>query len=261
MKVGLIYVAWQSEDYLSASLDPWIAARRAHLGGHDFVIAAVSVPFKGFDQPKVLDGTVTALTDHLILGLIDHLTVSEEPLTEVEARGRALRWLVDEGKVTHLWQVDSDEFYLEDQIERIAGTVERNPFVAWWRLSLRNYVFDERTYLKEPFTPPRIHEVRLGGYRAHSFYDDNAVLYGGTLTRDLKRDVDWAGFTLQSPATMIRHLTWMNDERGRAKVVYQTARGWECSFAWDAARGGLVFNDAYFKARGQTIPEVVTDPS
>lgn len=259
MRIGVIYVSFGMPEYLTGSLLPWIAARQCRLGGHDWVIACVSVPFVGFEMTT--DATTrAALATHLAHRQIDWALTEDTPLLETEARTRALRYLIDAG-VTHSWIADGDEFYTEDQIERIAGTVERNPFVAWWKLSFRNYVFDDKTYLVEPFTPPRIHEVHLGAYQAHSFYDDNSILYSGTITRDLKRDVDWAGFTLQSPACMIRHLTWMNSERSRLKCTYQTARGWECSFAWDPARGGLVFNDAYFKARGQTIPEVVTDPS
>ena len=41
----------------------------------------------------------------------------------------------------------SDEHYTADNIDRIIAFVERTPLVCWYRLSPKNYVFDDRTYL------------------------------------------------------------------------------------------------------------------
>jgi len=133
--------------------------------------------------------------------------------------------------------------------------------VDWFRLSLKNYVFDTSTYLADPFTPPRIHRVNIRGYRAHSFWDDNNVLYCGTITRDLKRDVDFPSLTVPKGVAWIRHDSWLNDSRSRRKIEYQVnGRKWpSCSFAWDDSKGGLIWNEAHFARIGQPIPEVEHD--
>ncbi len=255
MRIGIIYVAYQAEDLVPASLTPWVEVKRAQLGGHDYAICAVSVPFEGFPQDEERDRTRSILGAYAQRGEIDHVVVGDKPHKETDARGAGLRWLMTQG-VDVVWQVDADEVYTSEEIARIAAFVEANPFVTWFRLSLRNAVFTPTTYLVEPFTPSRIHRVRAGGYSLHSFCDDNDLLYGGTITRDLKRQDQFPLMTVPRSVAFVRHLSWLNDERSRKKVAYQTARGWECSFRWDEATG-LQFNEAYYAKRGLPLPEVI----
>ena len=256
MKIGVIFVAWQSGDLLSSSLLPWINARKQHLGGHDYTIAAVSVPFEGFPQEELLDSTMAVLHTEREQGEIDYHLQNVVPMKETEARGAALKWLVEQGcDVT--WQADADEFPTPQQIEGTLRFFETRPHVAWARGSLRNYVFDRQTYLVEPFTPPRLHRTRLpGGWVASAFWDDNNVLYfreGQVNERREIRDVDLPHVTVPKRLS-IRHESWLNDSRSRRKIAYQNARvGWQCSFDWDDARGGLIWRD------GQPIPETARD--
>src|ERR1035437_6926322 len=132
-RYGIIFVAWQSADLLGASLASWIEARRKHLGGHDYSIVAVSVPFIGFPQDEALDNTVSVLKGCLAIGQIDTIiTQTTPPLKETEARGRALKWLVGQ-KADMLWQVDADEVYTQDDITRILAFVEAHSFIPWFR--------------------------------------------------------------------------------------------------------------------------------
>ncbi len=248
---GIIWVGYQCADLLSASLTPWVEAKRAGLGGHRFTICCVSVPFEGFPQETVLDNTRALLGAHAQDGTVDHVIVSDKPMKETEARGAALKWLVEEG-VDVIWLVDSDEGYLESDILGAIQWVKANPFITWYRLPLRNYVFDAKTYLIEPFTPPRVFHVEPPNtrYRIHSFYDDNNVLYSGTITRDFKRDIDFASMTIPTSLCLPRHWSWMSDPRGKKKVEYQLSRGWSPSFLWDYDSACLVFNPYY------TQPEI-----
>ncbi len=251
MKVGLIYCAWQAADLVPLSLTPWIEAKRARLGGHDYVICAVSVPFESFPQTEERDRTRSILGAHAQAGDIDHVVVNDRPMKETAARGSALRWLEEKGAEV-VWQWDSDEVTDAAEIERTLRFVETRPQIAWFRGSLRNYVFDRQTYLTESFTPPRIHRMRVGGYRAGGFWDDNNVSYYGTVTRDILRDVNFPNVTIPKAVAWVRHFSWLNDERSRAKVLYQESRGWKCSFKWDETKG-LVWNEAL------PIPETATD--
>ncbi len=258
MKLGVIFCAWEAEDQLPSSLTPWIEARATRPAGHEFVICAVSVPFKGFEQPASPDHTVEMLSGCQRGGDINHLITSAEPLTEVDARGRALRWLVEQGcDVT--WQVDSDETYTTAQIAAITRFIESKPLTTWFRLCLRNAVFQPGTYLVEPFTPPRIHRVLAGPYRAAAFYDDNNVAYNGTVTRDRKLDTHFASMTVPKTVAWIPHQTWLSNERSRRKCEYQLSRNWDPSFRWDYESNSLRWNEQHFARTGQPIPEVEHD--
>ncbi len=260
MKVGVIWVGYQCKDLLASSLTPWIEARKTRLGGHTYSICAVSVPFEGFPQDEEQDDTVDTLIAHGIGGQIDHVISAEDGKAwkETEARGAALKWLVEKG-VDTIWLVDSDEVYARMDIRGALRWLEDNPLITWHRLPLLNYVFDARTYLAEPFTPPRVFRVHppgSPGYRLHSFYDDNNVLYGGTITRDLKRDIDFASSIVPAALCLPKHFSWMNDERGRKKCLYQQAHFGHCSYRWDDQRG-LCFDEAFYAKQGLPLPEVI----
>lgn len=250
-KIGLIYCGFNTEEYIEKSLRPWIEARQNHLVGNDYMLCAVSVPFEGFDV-GACDNTHTQLYQHLQNGEIDHLITSDKPMKETEARGAALKWLVAQGVET-LVQWDSDELATTDQIAKILSFIAANPFTDCFRFSYKNLVFTENQYLAEPFTPMRAHRVKSGSYVADSFYDDNNVLYRGTITRDFKRDIDRVVKTIPKSLVWIKHATWISNERSHKKVLYQQARNWKCSFSWDDAQGGLIFNPAL------PAPEIARD--
>lgn len=249
---GIILCAFNAQPHLAASLAPWIAARRDHLGGHSFTICAVSTPFEAFPQ-VASDDTREVLRAHLAAGDIDHLIEGNVPIRETAARGAALRWLKDRG-ADATWMWDADEIATVEQLGKIAAFVEANPLTPWFRVAYRNHVFDERTYLVDPFTPPRIHRIRIGGYEADSFWDDNNVLYRGTITRDFRRDDSFACLTVPKTCAWIKHMSWLNDLRSKAKQKYQWDRWGNCSFKWDDAQGGLVWADP------SRAPETATDP-
>lgn len=262
--VGVILCAWQSEDLIDACLAPWLAAKRARLGGQDWSICAVSVPFEGFPQDETRDRTRSILGAYAHTGDIDHVIVSDKPIKETEARGAALRWLVAKGADLS-WQVDSDEVYAETDIVGALRWVEANPYAIWHRLALRNAVFDEHTYLVEPFTPPRIHRIHTpGGYVADGFWDDNNVRYTRPCEREKMNcsalhDIQMAHMTIPAGVCNPRHLSWLSNARSKAKIAYQLAgRGWpECSFRWDEETDSLKFNEAYYARRGLPLPEVI----
>lgn len=260
---GIIFCGYNTADLLPRSLAPWIAARRAVLGGHQFKICAVACPFEGFDHGDVPnDNTVGLLEDHRLRGDIDRVVVSACPVKETKARGEALRWLVEQGvEVTIM--VDSDEFWSQEQILAALTFVQANPFSRWFRVCYKQMVFSKGQYLKEPFTPPRIHRVYApGGYRAAGFWDDNNVYYArpweeGTANQDVYRDVDCASLTIPQEKVWIEHETWVAGERSKAKIAYQRARWGHSSFRWDETKG-LCFDESYYAAKGEPLPEVIS---
>lgn len=242
MRIGVILTGYGMLDYLDRCLDAWIDARTAHYKSHDIVICAVSVPFAGFPDATD-DGTVEELHRAKRLGDIDHVIDSPKHIPETVARSMALQWLKTQG-VTHSWQVDLDEFYTLGEINGIARLVEADPWNVCWRLPLKNYVFDEHTYLAEPFQPMRIHRIdSLSGCVAEGFWGDNNVSYRDGATQALIQDILFASRTILTSTAWVKHITWQSNTRSRDKIRYQLeARGWpSCQFAWDPIKG-LIFN-------------------
>lgn len=242
-KIGIIYCAYNTREYVCPSLWPWVNIQYKE-GTPEIVICAVNVRFARFNA-DVEDGTREMLRGYLERGEIDYLIDGPDNIPETTARGMALHWLKDQG-CDATWMVDSDEFYTIPEIGRILTFVSNNPWSTWFRLSLKNYVFDDRTYLADPFTPPRIHRIRLRGYEAHSFSADNDIQYGGIITRDIIPQDQFPSMIVPKEVAWVKHLTWQNNLRSKKKIEYQLkGRGWpQCSFSWDDSKGGLIFNPA-----------------
>lgn len=262
MNVGLIYTCYQTEDLIERSLRPWIKARASCLGGHTFTICAVSVPFEGFEHTEPRDRTWEKLDLRLMDDDIDCVIAQEIPMPETEARGAALRWLMEQGATLSV-QWDSDEIATEQDILNILSYVEANPYIPSFRVSYRNSVFTEDQYLADPFTPMRIHRKYLPtGHIIKDFWDDNNVSFWKPWddNRVATRDIDMAVMTIPKEVAWPKHLTWLDDGpngRSAAKIRYQMARGWSCSYRYDEERG-LCFNEEHFAQRGESLPIVLT---
>jgi hypothetical protein len=185
--------------------------------------------------------------------------------TEAEVRDRGRQVLVAAPhKVDVIWLLDLDEYYTVKDIDRIIAFVERNVLMAYYSITFRNYVFDDKTYLVEGFVPPRIWWVTYGDRVLTECHYDNDMTYA---RRDgSARVIDKSLPHLVIPPTVarIKHLTWPSNERGRRKAQYQATRwnpprGNGCSFAWDDAQGKLVFNPAYYERAKQPLPETARD--
>ena len=261
MKIGIIYTSYQMANYVDMSLNPWVSARSNRVDGHTYLIVAVSLPFEGFPLESSVDDTESFLRNRLYRGDIDHLICQKTPLKETEARGLALKWLVGQN-VDVLWMCDGDERFTQSDISGAARFVDDNPWVQWFRLPYRNLVFDEKHFLAEPFTPPRIHRVYApGGYKVCNFWDDNNVLYNRPWMVDspVIQDIAFSSMPIPTSSANPLHYTWLNNERSRKNIEYQTkSRKWLCSYRWDEEANQLRFNEPYFAARGLPLPEVIS---
>jgi hypothetical protein len=262
-KIGIIYTAFDCLNHLHDSLPPWFRAS-LFSKDHEFIFGAVSVPFEEYKNvdPKTFDETPTQLQIHQVQGHIDYLVTEPWYVQECKARGAVLNYLLSQ-KVDLVWLADADEYITNQQILDIARFVEANEFITWFRLSFKNYFRDDKTYLAEPFTPPRIFRVKSGGYRLHSCSFDNDFLYGGTITRDLLPQERFSSITIPTSVAHIKHNSWNGSpEYLKTKVRYQTSHfkhGAGCGYKWNDGLQRLDFNEDYYRKTGQPIPEIATD--
>lgn len=246
MKIGLIYTAYNTAEYVEESLAPWIALKKEL----NIAICAVCVPFAGFEHDAV-DDTEDKLRAHDAAGNIDYLITEPVNIPETAARGMALQWLTEQG-VDILWQLDADEICDAEGIRRAVKYLEENPLSVWFKVAYRNAVFTKNQFLAEPFTPARIHRVNHRGLVADFFWDDNNIAYRGRY--ELKKDIELACQTIPVGVFNPIHYTWLSDLRAKKKVEYQRRRWGHCSFRWGA--NGLEFDPDYYK--GKPFPEMIS---
>ena len=253
MRIGIIYCAYSSEEYVEKSLSPFIEGA----SGHSFVISAISYPFVGFEKggnKKTLD----ILRKYRDEGKI-YLNYGSEEIEEPTARQIALDQLLEIG-VDLIWMVDSDELYTKQQIHGIIKFVQEEEFVAWFRLSFKNRVFDF-DYLEEPFCPPRIFRIKVSNYQINRFIDDNNLSYRGRLKRDIVPDLALSNMTVPKSVAWIDHYTWLDtpESKGRTKkkVEYQLKHFGICSYKWDYKENKLEFDEKYYE--GKSLPKVLKD--
>jgi hypothetical protein len=249
MRVGLIFSAYQTKEYVERALQPWVYYRLGNLltpGAHDLRICAVSVRFAGFDGED--DGTRDILRRARDEGEIDYLIEGPDNIPETTARSLGLAYLRDQNcDISIQW--DADEIVTIEEIEKMLAFIEEEPFVAAFKFSYRNLVFTPKQWMAEIFTPMRVHRLKHGSYIADGFCYDNNVMYRGTITRDFRQDISFPIMTVPETLFAPLHYTWLSDteeSRGRSKrkVRYQESRNWPCSFSWDDSQGGLIFNPA-----------------
>jgi hypothetical protein len=261
-KIGVIFCSYSLPEYIHDSLHPWIEAREKKIGGNDFVISAISVPFKEYkdkaeedvESPKILQ-------EYKDKGLIDYFFTEPKWEEEKTVRNTALNPLLEIEKCDIVWIWDVDEFTNVGEIEKTLKFVERNPLTCWFRGSLKNYVFSDKEFLTEPFNPARIYRTKYNSYRLHGFRYDNEVIYHGTITRDIQDYEYFSSLTIPKNLVWTRHLTWISNERTRKKLEYQQMRWGSdlCSYRWNDSENKLEFNPLYFKRFGKPIPETVKE--
>lgn len=260
MKYGIIYCGYNTEEYVVDSITPFLER-------DNFVVSAVSVPFAEYkDIDDFQDHTTDILRELAEQRKLNYLVDKPLFIKEHEARNLALAHL-SKYNIDYIWLVDSDEIYTPKQIDDICDYVEASD-ANFFKLSLKNFVFDKKHHLEEPFCPPRIFKTKLDIPAALSeFYWDNDVSYmcAGRLSvwgeefvsAQLFSYEQLQGIEIISPdIAFIDHYSWLNNEIGKRKVAYQLKHFGHCSYWWNEKEGQLEFNEDFYKKTNQEIPKV-----
>lgn len=260
MKIGVLICGYDCEKEIVSVLTPWQTARVSKMGGHDFILSMVHGQFTECASDNIV------IPNWAPKARLDYITSPTEPGSEAFMRNLALRPLLEQN-CDYIWLVDADEYYTVSDIHEIMNFVVLSKWESWFRLSFKNYVFTRSQYLSTAFTPPRIFKNKTNGYQIKEFHYDNDIVYRGTIVDGnafVNKEVNYTDLpskTIPKNIAWVRHESWLNNERSKAKVAYQEkhfAHGAGCSFAWDDVMG-LVWNDNYFNKTGQPIPTLKND--
>lgn len=254
MKIGIIFTIFNCAESVDKFLEVWKLVKFIPPDLQDnFIFSCVSVPFDKFEVGKI-DNTAEIIKSKNIM---DFLYVDENPRSEIEARGICLEFLKNQN-CEIIWQIDSDEQFSAGNIYKILEFVKLNPKIAWFLVSYKNYVFDSKTYLAAPFQPARIYRVDFPPYKLGGFRDDNNLTF---FKEGNGKKIEFPDLFLKSKiippeVAFVPHYSWMSDERSRAKINYQKARGWTPSFRWNEQENKLEFNPAAYP---NGFPKVITE--
>lgn len=261
MKIGIIAQGRNCADVLDDVLAPWIRAMEKL----DIHICLITATFKEMEKlggsPKNDDNTWEKFEEYA-QQYPKNISTSkfDKFVSEAESRDLGRQILMSDGiKVDLIWLLDlSDEYYTLEQIEKIVAFVKSEPFTTWFKICFRNYVFDRKTYLVEPFIPPRIWRVESGGYKLSKCVYDNDFLYTNVIGAQVL-DKSLSNYIIPKSVALVKHFSWLSDERGKQKCAYQNLHfGFSngCSYRWNDKKNRLEFNDEFFKKINGTIPRV-----
>jgi hypothetical protein len=270
IKIGVIFALHGlTQKEFDDVMVPWVKFKEGMAQkGVEIIMTAVSYTFLENRElfPEMFEenrATIEEIEKSNYFSFIfsDKEAALETNLQEAGVRDKALQFLKSQN-VDFIWLWDGDEFATTDELNSIYSYLSFPHEFAWFSISYKNYVFDNKTYLSDPFTPPRIFKANYFGRKIHRFYLDNDISY---LTKDGEeiRFQSLPHRIIPRRIAWIKHLSWLSDERSKRKIKYQLSHfgkyGGDCSYAWDEKNNKLIFNLDFFKKRGEMVPQTEQD--
>lgn len=260
MKIGILFMSYNNLDTMEKSLSPFIIAKDKELGGHEFVISCVTVPFAEYkDLPGFVEDNVShrMLETLNVMRKIDYLTMHPQFIKEHEARNNGLiPLLIDNCDI--IINIDGDEIINLKEFEKAIQFVEENPLYPWFKLCYKNYIFDEKHYLAEPFSPPRIWRTKYNGMTFKGFSWDNDAYW----EKDgiVYPQISMSRLIIPQNIFWAKHLTWLNNLNSKLKISYQLKHfNGICSYKWNEEKQTVEFNEDYYKKAWKPLPEVIEE--
>lgn len=254
-KFGIIFCGYDCDEHINKSLPVWLDLKRKH--GENLIFTVCNCLFEEYaDMGK----TVLPIPEWIVNNKqIDYYYHCEKPVSEAEARNMCLQYLLAAG-VDYVFLVDADEYYQEKDFHKVVNFVEANSFITWFKLPLKNYVFDDKTFLVEPFTPPRIFKTVEGKSRLMTFSWDNDVAYFRP-DKGFIPHTAYSQMTIPQNIVWPKHLSWCGaPDYLKAKVAYQNKHfNGVCSYRWDEQAQVLKFNEEFFTKYNLPIPRTAKD--
>lgn len=250
-KIGLICALHNEIDFIPRCLEPWIEYRK----NNQLLISCLDVSFLENGGGKSTDGSAELLEKYKEENKIDFYQQLGNGLKEHEARNVTLKWLLEHGVDTIL-SIGIDEMFKIDEITKIFDYVQKEQFVAVFKIHYKNYVGDEKHYVNG-FTPNRIWRVNYNKCQLKEFVWDDDQKY---ITEQGQEVMDRNLPTKIIPGIQIKHLSWLNGRRSKNKIIYQNAHfSTGCGYKWNEQTQSVEINYEFFKKTGQIPPEILEE--
>lgn len=246
--IGLILAQRNDGEYLTRCLEPWITWRK----DNPLLISCLDVCFGENGSGGSTDGSFETLQRYKNANLIDFLQQPPDGLKEHDARNVALKWLLEK-KCDTIISIGADEIFTSLDTRKIFKYIEKEEFVPIFRIHYKNYVGDEKHYVKG-FNPQRIWRVNYNGYKLQKFFWDDDILY---LNEKGEEVIDRNLPQKTVPNVFVKHLTWLSNERSRNKIIYQNRHFVTgCGYKWNDENKSVEINNDFYIKTHQHPPEI-----
>lgn len=254
-KIGISAIGYECKEHLWDVLAPWRSLRLKY--PNQFFI---SVAHGVFPETKDLgfpilstDGTIQDLEFCYDSGIIDNLSILQEPAYEKDIRNVTLPSLLSKD-IDYLWLLDlQDEIYTEEEILRILSFINEEKFIPTFKINFKNYIFDLNQYIDD-FVAPRIWNNKLYGGVDGFFYDNDIVFKNGSRADHL------AIQTIPNRIAFIKHLSWVGSKDYLTrKIEFQKKHYGQCSYLWNNEKDCLDFDLSYYQKYNKQVPKVFRD--
>lgn len=252
--IGVIYCGYNQIDNIKETLTFWNSIK---IEGYKFVVSVISVPFAEYKMfPQPLDGS-TSFIRNMDKDNIQNCIFDPEFISETTARTLSLKYLTETANVDIIWQVDSDEFYTLDNVQKMLEYIDNHWYNYAFNVNFKNYIYDGKHYLDD-FCVPKINvliKLSGGGYHINPirFITDNQILFG-----DDKNAFTLKSIPIPKEVALVKHYTWMH-KNGKSKVQYQLAHFGDCGFRWNEQKQELELDEHYFARHGYTTPNILKE--
>ena len=248
MKVGIIFTAYNCDEYIERVLSPWVELR----DDLNLVLTANSGMFSdyvklGFKEKNefTLQQLVKSKLDFLVTTSGKHL------LDEDSSRSLCLDYLKKQN-CDLVWAVDGDEIYTKEDIINVINYIKSNPEHDAYAIQFKNYTLKYPLFTKGFYRQTIYWSDRQEGL-SHFHFDVFMTYNNGKRLEELNN------FTyIPKDVAYINHYSWLStDSRSAEKVIYQNQRyngpeGKRCSFSIE--NNELVFNKLFWEDRNIEIP-------
>lgn len=254
MKIGIQILAYQCENVIDKVLNPWLKLKSEY----EVVFWVSSGQFKiyselGYENKN--ERTLEILKSMLEKGEIDFLftTSKDELLSDHETRDMCVEYF-KKNDVDLMVQLDSDEFYTEQDVYNFIKFIEENNQYTIYNTVFKNLVGDGSKYNEwSRFSAGWI--KRHGGIKG--YYFDAHWSFNGEDGKNIEYR-NTPSITIPKEILNPIHDTWTDQRSGsshldtKAKIRYQEKYySHECGWSWDNNLNTIVPNQAFW---GNSVP-------
>jgi hypothetical protein len=253
MKFGILCNFYGFPQYLDQVLKSWQNVE-------DCVFAAASCKFDEYIKINYIneDTETVRILNSKYSNLFKYI-YSDSISNDSTVRNYPLKYLLSQG-VDYIWLLDEDEFYTQEEIEKIKKFIQLQQFIPFFRINFKNY-FNDTNHWIDGFCPPRIFKVKTNKLNLNRFYFENDILYKD---KD-DNNIDYKSLSsVEIPKRIahVKHYSWCGDKNFlKSKIKYQNARyNGICSYSWNEDRNELQLNDSFYKKYNIEKPKIYEDP-
>lgn len=252
MKIGILCNFYGFPQYIDDVLKYWKPR-----SSENFIFAAASCKFDQYIKINYLEKdeeTIKILKNKYknMFSYIYHDEISNDSIV----RNKPLDFLIDQN-VDYIWLLDGDEFYTDEEIDKIVDFINFNKFTPFFKINFKNYFNDEKHWL-DGFCPPRIFKLKINNLKLYKFYFENDLYY----INSNNENIDYKTLSyLEIPKNIahIKHYSWCGSKDFlKNKVKYQNLRyNGICSYKWNDKENRLELNIEDFYKKFNIQPPII----